>query len=235
MQGKDKEVIIWWDTRAMARGGYRIGKCLNGVYVCGSHFASRFIVGVRRMAVGQWLMTWTGEDPEDTETAHRCPEASGSQDPVAPTNVWSNYRSTQPAQEAASPSLPAQDSGASAADQAKALDENKSSVVAEWSEPTELRPCSDLVLHPDQLMSSGVLCLEDTVEDTLEALKEMERDANKDHEDEFIPLEGDALLPPWENWVDELTAGTKLAAPLDGAVSNVSGSSSPRDRKAATD
>ena len=52
-QGHDKEVIIWFSTRLIAYSAYLFGKCKNGVWVCGSHFAPRFIVGVRRMAVGQ--------------------------------------------------------------------------------------------------------------------------------------------------------------------------------------
>ena len=72
------------------------------------------------------------------------------------------------------------------------------------------------------------------MEDTLEALKEMECDVNEDDDDEFNPLEGDALLPPWVKWVDALTAENKLAAPLDGAVGSVSGSTKAPDPKAAT-
>ena len=46
-----------------------------------------------------------GVDPavSAASTAHRCPEASSSQDPVTP-NVWAQYRQSQPAAEASPPS-----------------------------------------------------------------------------------------------------------------------------------
>ena len=61
------------------------------------------------MATGQWLMAWKGVGPgvdpavSTASTAHRCPEASSSQDPLIP-NVWAQYRQTRPAAEASSPS-----------------------------------------------------------------------------------------------------------------------------------
>ena len=55
------------------------------------------------MAVGQWLIDWTGDDSAKAEMPRRCPEVSSARDPVEPTDAWSNYRSTQPAQEAAAP------------------------------------------------------------------------------------------------------------------------------------
>ena len=180
-RGRDKEVIIWYSTRLMALNGYLFGRCKNGVRVCGSHFAPRLVAGVRRMAVGQWLMAWKGVEPgvdpavSAASTAHRCPNASSSKDPVTP-NVWAQYRQSQPVEEASPPAPQdhmdslerAHENVVLAATRVEALEEAKSSVVAIWAEPAKLRPCSTLVVHPAQLVKNGILSFEDTMEDTLE-------------------------------------------------------------------
>ena len=130
-------------------------------------------------------MKWTGikqgVDPsEDTEsTAHRYPEASTSQDPALSSDAWAPYFQIPPAADASTP-YPRKQSevavigGEYSQESALQLLSSSHSFEPEWSEPVELRPCSVLVAHPALSIKNGKLSLEDTVEDTLEALKQGE-------------------------------------------------------------
>ena len=99
-------------------------------------------------------------------------------------------------------------------------------MVAEWSEPVELRPCPALVVHPAQLVKNGKLSLEDTTEDTLDALKQGEYNAEDDEDDTFMSLDTDESpsMPTWEQWVDALEEMGESAVPSSGAVDKASSS-----------
>ena len=50
------------------------------------------------------------------------------------------------------------------------MESTPTTVVARWSKPVELRPCTTLVVQNNIVLPNGRLSLEDTLDDTLDAL-----------------------------------------------------------------
>ena len=94
-----KEVLTWWNTSLLVNAGWSFGQASNGVWVCGEDFQTRFSAGARHASSQRWILRWHGSehggDPNPgPPVAHRCPEASSSQDEHG--DAWQTYFSNRP-------------------------------------------------------------------------------------------------------------------------------------------
>ena len=180
--GHGNDVLILFCLQVMSFEGYRIGDPGNGVILCGSDVPGRYVAGVRKLHTGEWLTGWHGQEPgvDPAEVAranaHRqtlnCERHTLQNDEAAADLEHIANVGDDDATDIAdlATAIGASTAVASSGVDAGEMENHPTTVVARWSKPVELRPCTTLVVQNNVVLPNGRLSLEDTLDDTLDAL-----------------------------------------------------------------